>query len=335
MQDHEHLEDLIVEWAKIPYVVACSSGTAALHLALEVLRLPPGSEVLCADYNMIAVPRAVTLAGLTPVFVDCKPDLLMDMDLLEHACSRKDAFPRVVICSHLYGRVVDMDSVVDIANKYGLYIIEDLAEAHGVKPDYRADMAVWSFYKNKIVAGEEGGAVGMRFKGSGMPLLARQLRCLGFTDSHDFRHVPRGFNGRLAPSLARLIIPNLMNVVNILAERRAIEAIYDSLCPAEWKMPPRVVPWVYDLRVRGMGKKDQDTLVQALNLYGIQARHGFKRMTTQAEYRYPHKYQSSKSLDPDVVGLDTEVFYFPIQPGVTTEEGIRRGFEIAKRVLGM
>lgn len=85
MEAYQRLEK---EWAEFngldsAGMVACSSGTAALHLALEAFRLPPGSEVLVPDYTMVACPRAVAMAGLTPVFVDCDKRLLMDLQLLE------------------------------------------------------------------------------------------------------------------------------------------------------------------------------------------------------------------------------------------------------------
>lgn len=332
MEPYEELESLVQIWSGMPHAVVCNSGTCACHLALESLRLPLGSEVVCPDYTMVACARAITLAGHIPVFVDCTPDLLMDLDLLDRALSHRDSCIRAILCTHIYGRTVPMDEVAALACKYGTYVVEDLAEAHGVQPHRHTDVACWSFYKNKIVAGEEGG--GMAFAAPTMARQARQLRSLGFGPDHDFRHVPRGINGRLANALASLIIPNLINVVNIVEERRRIEALYDLHCPEEWTMPPRVVPWVYDCRVRGVGRKDQDVLVQALNLYGIAARHGFKRMSSQAEYRDPHRFRCTKSLDSDVVGVDTEVIYFPIQPGVTTEDVVKRGFEIARKVLG-
>lgn len=85
MESYQQLE---LQWAEFndldpAGMVVCASGTAALHLALESLQLPPGSEVITGDFNMIAVPRAIAMAGLTPVFVDCDERLLMDLVLLE------------------------------------------------------------------------------------------------------------------------------------------------------------------------------------------------------------------------------------------------------------
>ena len=89
IQPHERLEERLASWVGEPWDdptrwVACSSGTAALHLAIESLGLPPESTVLVPDFTMVAVPRSVVLAGLRPFFVDCGPDLNLDADLLPH-----------------------------------------------------------------------------------------------------------------------------------------------------------------------------------------------------------------------------------------------------------
>lgn len=85
MQPFELLEREFADWNGLDPagMVACASGSAALHLALEAMRLPPGSEVITSDFNMVAVPRAIVMAGLVPVFVDCDERLLMDMELLD------------------------------------------------------------------------------------------------------------------------------------------------------------------------------------------------------------------------------------------------------------
>mgnify|MGYP000263818837 CR=1 FL=1 len=100
--------------------------------------------------------------------------------------------------------------------------MEDRAEAHGVDfGDYIPDAACWSFYRNKIVAGEEGGAIA--FKNPRHASVAKSLRSLGFTTSHDFYHVPRGHNYRLANCLAQLVLSSLANVDANLAKRRQLE----------------------------------------------------------------------------------------------------------------
>lgn len=282
MEAYERFEQEWGEWAEVENVVACSSGTAALHLAMEVLEGPGSSmtrnaKVVVPDFAMIACPRAVTMAGLVPVFADCHKDLLIDVGSVNVWKGVRSIMP-----VHIYGRRCEMDKVHEIADELNLSVVEDLAEAHGIKPHAKTDAACWSFYKNKIVAGEEGGAVA--FKDKPRAKEARCLRSLGFTDAHDFTHVPRGHNYRLANALANLISSNLQWTKHRLKARRGYEAEYELLCPPEWKMPKRETPWVYDIRIPGLTSEKQGQVVKALQEVGVAARHGFKPCSHQPEY---------------------------------------------------
>ena len=346
MEPYQQLE---IEWAKSndldpAGMVACSSGTAALHLALEAFRLPAGSEVLVPDFTMIACARAVTLAGLTPVFVDCDERLLMDCKLLK-TLDKDKVWTAMMV--HVYGRRGDVDGLTAWAAenlRWRPLIIEDLAEAHGVKPHSATDAACFSFYKNKIVAGEEGGAVW--FRNPEHAALARQLRSLGFTEAHDFQHVPRGHNYRMSNAHAKLILDGFTNGLNDEGEwigpansasimerqvslRRQIEGWYDAACPDEWRMPARDAVWVYDLRIPWMTSDRQDATVKALNEAGIAARHGFKPATEQEEYRGYRRVPGSAATYR-AGRLAREVIYLPVQPGRTTEGDCRRAFEVIR-----
>lgn len=323
MEAYQRLERDFARWARVQHVVGCSSGTAALHLALEALCLPGGSRVICPDFTMVACARAISLAGLTPVFVDCGDDLLLNPTLAEKAARDYDC--RALLAVHIYGRCCDMAALHPLATKTDLLVIEDLAEAHGVAPHPNTDAAAWSFYRNKIVAGEEGGAVALR--SPHVATLARQLRSLGFTDRHDFLHVPRGHNYRLSNAHASLILDSLANVAENLRRRRQIEQWYDAACPAEWRMPVRAVPWVYDVRIRGLTRQHQDEIVERLNAEGIAARRSFLPMSLQEEYQHER-----------VVGrgvarrLAAEVFYLPIAGG-TTPADVGRTFAVLREML--
>jgi dTDP-4-amino-4,6-dideoxygalactose transaminase len=309
-EPHEVLEREFGAWAGVDHVVACSSGTAALHLALECLRLPAGSRVICPDYTMIACARAITLAGLTPVYVDVlDDDLTIDPEQVEDA-AREGA--SAVLAVALYGRRCRMEAIAEVAAKYGLAVVEDLAEAHGVRPHAAAAAACWSYYRNKIVAGEEGGAVA--FRDPVHAALARSLRCLGFTAEHDYRHVPRGHNYRLAPSLACLVIDSLRESRANIAARRRIEAAYDAACPPEWRQPPRDAVWVYDVRIPGLTRERMARIVGRLQDAGTAARHGFAPMTCQEEYRGCGRGDNPRSLL-----ASQEVLYLPCSPGLTGE----------------
>lgn len=319
-------------------MVACSSGTAALHLAMEVCRAEKHiydmsrehfiDEVITNDFSMIACSRAISLAGLRPVFVDCDDRLTMDVNSLGRAKCRNS---RAVMAVHIYGRICGMTQIGHAAEARGLFIVEDLAEAHGVCPSPYTDAACWSHYSNKVVGGSEGGTVW--FRNPDHAKLARQLRCLGFTDAHDFTHIPRGHNYRLADCLADLIIDSLGKVHDNIQRRKQIEYFYDQRCPARWRMPEREVPWVYDLRLHGIGSLKQTEIVRKLNEAGIQARFSFKPCHRQEEFR---NCRMVKDQSRDIYSASelasVEVIYLPCHPQVTTY-GIDKAFEIIQREM--
>lgn len=299
----EQLEKEFGEWLGNPNCVAVSSGTSALHLALEAMELSKHTKVAVPDLTMVACPRAVSMAGFKPLFVDCDDNLLMNINLIP--LSLVD----VIMPVHIYGRVVVLGR--GFPNHI---VIEDLAEAHGVKPHFGTDAACWSFYKNKIVHGEEGGLIA--FKSPAHAEKARCLRSLGFTSAHDFTHVPRGVNARMSNLHAAPILDSFHKMGHNLKIRQRVVAAYDKMIPAKYHMPSRNVDWVYDLRVDGMEYKQQDELVTRLKRKDIEARHCFKPCTSLREYAMgaggcnPHSnaYQLAK-----------EVIYLPVNEYMTDE----------------
>lgn len=327
MEAYQQLEYDLARWSGWDHVVACSSGTAALHLALETMRLPPGSQVIVPNLTMVACARAVSLAGLTPVFADCRDDLLVDPKAVERAITEQTS---AVMAVHVYGRPCDMSALSDLAGKHGLKLIEDLAEAHGLPPYPTTDAACWSFYKNKIVCGEEGGAVA--FRDPKQAEYARCLRSLGFTPAHDFCHVPRGHNYRMSNLHARPIIQSLLDLRDNVWHRRQAEGCYDRACPPEWRMPPRVAPWVYDFRVRWLTGAQQTRVVRALHAAGVAARHCFKPMNELDEYLRCRAVQADPFGHPRAGRLSREVVYLPLV-GDVTDESATAAFRVVREAL--
>lgn len=318
MFPYERLEQELQPWCGRENVAVCSSGTAALHIALEALELPKGSEVVLPDFTMVACARAVALAGLVPVFVDCGPDMLLDIDPLEEACSSGRA--SAIMAVHIYGRRCDMEAINRLASAYNLRVVEDMAELHGIHPHPATDAACWSFYRNKVVSGEEGGCVAFLFEGP--TLRARSLRSMGFTDKHDFMHLAGGHNYRLADCLAEKVLASLRRFDAIMFLRRQIEALYDAACPPEWRLPPRESPWVYDLRIPGLA--NQDEVVKAVS----GARHAFKPMTIQPEFARCRRVGGINASQ-----LAREVVYFQIRPGITNQDAVLEAFEAVRKTV--
>lgn len=305
-------------------MVVCSSGTAALHLALESLGIPEVGCVVVPDYTMIACPRAVSMARMVPMFADVDArSLTLCPNDMDFALDDAQAIMPVAV----YGRSVH-PSVFDLARKHDLKIVEDLAEAHGVPPHPSTDAACWSFYANKIVAGEEGGAV--MFKDVHAANVARELRCLGFGPERDYWHRPHGHNYRLANALASLVGESLAHVKRNVERRRVCESVWDEATPDEWRMPRRQAPWVYDLRIPGIGWETQARLVRELRDQGIEARPGFKPMHLQDEFSRSH----SRSPDfPNSSSASREIVYLPLLP-VIDQATARSVVETIRIVVG-
>jgi len=313
MESYQELEFKFGEFCRNPNTVACSSGSAALHLALETLRVTEGwgqhferewgPTVAIPDFTMIAVARAVTLAGMNPDFLDVD-----SLGLLHEETKTLDETTGV-LAVHTYGRKC-------YTGFYHHEVIEDLAEAHGIQPNPNSLAACWSFYRNKIICGEEGGMVA--FKNSEQVKVAKQLRDMGSSNQNDFWHIPRGMNYRLSNCHAELILESLRGYVSNLWQRKTVENQYNRYCPIEWQLPTRDVPWVYDLDLPL--DADMQGVVQRMNKNGIAVRCGFKPLSQQREY------QTEYAENPVTEGLSKTRMYLPIVPGMTED--------LVKRIIG-
>lgn len=326
MEAFEQLEENFKSYiGKNWNTVAVNSGTAALHVGIEALGLPLGSKVLVPDYCMYAVPRAVVMAGHVPVFADCyEQNLNIDIDWSVKRLGQLNCEDiKAVVAVHNYGRRAFMDGIHEVAKRYDWKVVEDLAEAHGVNPHPQTSVACWSFYKNKIIAGEEGGMVA--FPNRELAAKARTLRCLGFTEHHDFWHWPRGVNARLSNACANLILPSLCDLECNLNKRKLIEQTYNKFIPDRFKSVARDVVWVYDLRLPGCNFEMLGKIVSELNEMGIQARQGFKANSFQSEF-------SRDDWKPNSYLASQEVMYLPVRSDMTEIEIYRNALAFTRIV---
>ena len=156
-------EAKFAEYCGVDHCVSLNSGTSALHLALRCLDLGPGDEVITVSMTFIATAWAISYTGATPVFVDIDPvRRTLNPDALEAAITPRT---KAIIPVHLYGMPADMDRIVAIAERHGLPVIEDAAQAHGAKYQGKrvgqfGQIACFSFYPGKnLGAYGEGGAL--------------------------------------------------------------------------------------------------------------------------------------------------------------------------------
>jgi dTDP-3-amino-3,4,6-trideoxy-alpha-D-glucose transaminase len=159
-------EKAFAEYVGVKHVVGVSSGTSALRLAIEALGIGAGDEVVTTANTYIATCEAISHAGATVRLVDCDPDTYnIDVSQLEDAVKASHGKVKGVIPVHLYGQPADMEPVQEIAHRHHLFVIEDVAQAHGAlyrgrKTGTFGDAAAFSFYPGKnLGAYGDGGAV--------------------------------------------------------------------------------------------------------------------------------------------------------------------------------
>jgi dTDP-4-amino-4,6-dideoxygalactose transaminase len=160
-------EKQITEYLKVHGTVSLSSGTAALHLALATLGVGPGDRVLCQSLTFAASAFPIVYLGAEPVFIDSEAQTWnMDPELLEKAIEdsiRQNKKPAAIVVVHLYGMPAQLNSIIDVANKFSIPLIEDAAEALGSRYQNKpcgsfGTMAILSFNGNKIITTSGGGA---------------------------------------------------------------------------------------------------------------------------------------------------------------------------------
>ncbi|MFF7636298.1 DegT/DnrJ/EryC1/StrS family aminotransferase [Kitasatospora sp. NPDC008050] len=275
----QRFEQAFADCNSIAYGVACSSGTAALTLALRALGIGPGDEVIVPEFTMIASAWAVSYTGATPVFVDCGDDLNIDPSRIEEKITPRT---KAVMPVHVYGRQCDMEAIMDIAFQYNLRVVEDSAEAHGIRPV--GDIACYSLFANKIITAGEGGICltnDARLAGQ-----LSHLRAMAFTTDHSFVHKKLAYNFRMTAIQAALALAQVERLPELLATRRDLEHRYDQGLkgiPGITLMPPRDVLWMYDLRA-----ERREELRAFLADEGIETRLFFKPMSRQPGYLAPH-----------------------------------------------
>ncbi|NLW34188.1 DegT/DnrJ/EryC1/StrS family aminotransferase [Syntrophorhabdus aromaticivorans] len=192
------LEEAIGGYVGVPCAVSCANGTDALILSLMALGIRPGDEVITTPYTFFSTASSVALVGAKPVFVDIEPgDMNINPDLIEKSITPKT---KAIIVVHLFGKVCDMEQILDTGRKHGIPVVEDMAQSlgamrYGKMSGTFGDIAAVSFYPTKNLGGiGEGGMVLSKRKDLGEK--ARKLRVHGM-GSIPYHHEIIGINSRL------------------------------------------------------------------------------------------------------------------------------------------
>jgi dTDP-4-amino-4,6-dideoxygalactose transaminase len=223
----------VAEKVGVAHAAALSSGTAAIHLALEILGVAGGDEVITSTLTFSATVNPIVYRGASPVFVDSSPDTWnMDPGLLEEelaACARRGKLPKAVVSVDLYGQCADYDRIQAACARYQVPLVEDAAEAlgatyHGKAAGSLGALSILSFNGNKIITTSGGGMLlsGRKDWIERARFLATQAR----DPAPHYQHTTIGYNYRLSNLLAAVGRGQLRVLDERVEQRRANNAFY-------------------------------------------------------------------------------------------------------------
>ena len=226
------LEDVVAALAGAGHGIACASGSDALLLALKTLRLQPGDEVITTPFTFFATAGAIANAGGTPVFVDVEPGTLN----IDPACVEEAVTPRTraIVPVHLYGQMACMERLVPLAERHGLVIIEDAAQAIGARRQIDGTwrpagalglVGTFSFFPSKNL-GAWGDAGMIVTNDDALAARLRLLRAHG--GAKQYHHDEVGLNSRLDTIQAAVLLAKAGHLAEWAASRRAHAAAYDK-----------------------------------------------------------------------------------------------------------
>jgi len=293
-------EELFAAECECNYGIACLNGTVALHLALAGLGLEPGDEVIIPTFTMIATINAISYVGATPVLIDSEP-CTWNMDV-EQLADKITPRTKAIIPVHTYGHPVDMDPLMELADKHGIFVLEDAAEAHGAEYKNKrvgslGHAAGFSFYANKIITTGEGGMITTNDKK--YAALLTNLRDHAFSSERHFWHKYIGFNYRMTNLQAAVGVAQVEQMAGFIENRRRNASLYNGLLR---EIPGIVTPpeadyvknvfWMYAILVEedefGLTR---DELRARLAKHGIETRTFFIPMHLQPIYYEAFKGQ--------------------------------------------
>lgn len=321
-----NFERAFTEFCGTKDAVTVSSGTTALHLALDTLGIGEGDEVLVSSFTNMATFFAVLYQGAVPIAIDSEPNTLnMDPGLLEAKITPRT---KAIMVVHIYGQPADMDPILAIAKKHNLYVIEDAAEAHGGeykgrKTGSMGDIGCFSFYANKIITTGEGGMLTMN--DPALAERARNLKALAFGKENKFMHADIGYNYRLTNIQSAIGCAQMTRIDDILSRKDAMAAYYkEHLSDIEGLRLPIQLPetrnvwWMYNVRLEGPLKGRRSEFMKALKEKGVESREDFIPFNDQTIFI--EKGLTTPGECPVASEAGREGFYIPSGTDISEEE---------------
>ena len=285
------IDEFEQKWAAycgMKHGIAVSNGTVALQLAVACLDLEPGDEIIMPTSTIISCALAAVYNGAVPVLVDSTPDTwCMDVEQVEAKITSRT---RAIMPVHIYGHPVDMDPIRQLADRHGLLIIEDAAEAHGAEYKGRkcgglGDLSCFSFYANKIITTGEGGMI--LTDDDAYAASARSRRNLCFRDDRRFWHTELGYNYRLTNVQAAIGLGQVERIGELVERKRWMGHAYTlALAGLPFQLPvekewAKNVYWMYGVVLDDSTAMDAAEFARRLAERGVQTRPFFTGMHEQ------------------------------------------------------
>lgn len=320
----QEFEEKLAKYVGVDQAISCQSGTAGLHLALRVIDVGHGDEVIVPTLTFIAAVNPVRYMGAEPVFMDCDDTLNMDMDKLEEflafECNyvngkvinkKTNKVIKAIIVVHVFGNPVDMERLIAIKGKYNLRIIEDATEALGsyyLEGEYAGrhcgtigDIGVYSFNANKIITTGGGGMVVSNNKQllDEIAFLSVQAK----TDPLYFIHDKVGYNYRMTNIQAAFGTDQITRLDSFIEAKKTNYQIYkealnniDGLDLLPFREDTQSNYWFYSIIVdKEKYGMNRDELLRKLNDHNIQTRPLWGLIHKQKPYLYNQEYKIEKA----------------------------------------
>ena len=285
-----------------------SNGTTALHLALSAMGIKEGDEVIVPDLTFISPVNAVLYNHATPVLCDIDPEnWCIDAEKIEKLITEKT---KAIIVVHLYGNSANMDRLMEIKEKYNLYLIEDTAESLGT--DYKGkklgsfgDAGCFSFYGNKTMTTGEGGFCTTNNEGIYKMMLL--LRDHGMRPENRYWHDYIGYNYRMTNLQAALGVAQLERLNSFIEKKRHIAAEYKKNLPGDVLPHPEGklyngTYWLYSILAKDMDERER--LISFLFGKGIDTRKFFYPVHLMPPYKEFNKGNYYDSIDISERGIN-------------------------------
>ena len=326
----ERFEQKLANYVGVKYAVCVSSGTAALHLALQAIGINTGDEVLVPAFTFPATANVVEMIGARPVFIDCEPGgVNLDVNKLEN---RIGSATKAIMPVHAFGIPVDLDGIMNTARKFDIAVIEDSACALGSKYKFGCcgsfgDLAAFSFHPRKLLTTGEGGAVMTNNKIWASKV--KSLRNHGY-ENGDYKYP--GLNYRMTDFQAAMGVTQIEKYDAFLEERRQLAQKYQSMLKTiKWleiiEAGQNTQSNIQTLIVKADLSIDRDLLIKHLLAEGIEATIGTYCVPLTHYYRLKYGYKADEF--PHAYDAYKRCLSLPLYSGMKVEE-INRVIEALK-----